>query len=173
MAAKMLILLRHAKSSWDDAAVPDFDRPLNARGRRDAPRMGRWLAARGLQPDHVLCSAATRTRETWALVAPAFAAGTPITFSQALYLAEPAGLIAAVRAVPRPVRALLVIGHSPGLEDVAARLVQDGSEAARAAMAAKFPTAAAAVITFNIDAFAALAERQGTLMEFMVPRRLP
>ena len=68
---KLLTLLRHAKSDWGDPGLADFDRPLNERGRSDAPRMGKWMAVSGFVPDTVLCSTAVRTRETWALVAPA------------------------------------------------------------------------------------------------------
>jgi phosphohistidine phosphatase len=171
MAGSRLILLRHAKSSWDSPAMADFDRPLNNRGRRDAPRIGRWLAANGGRPDRVLCSPAARTRATWELVAPWLAEPIPTTFRKALYLAEAEQLLAAVRAVPKVTRRLLLIGHNPGIAELAVDLIGSGDAAARAHLATKFPTAAAAIIDFE-TAFADIDLGSGRLVAFVTPKSI-
>jgi phosphohistidine phosphatase len=173
MSKKTVILLRHAKSAWDDPSAADIDRPLNERGRRDAPRMGRWLVGNGLEPDQVLCSTAVRTRETWDLIAPCFRSAPPVSYRKSLYLAEPPTLLAEIRRVPAATRTLLLLGHNPGLELLAQVLVAQGDAEVRAALAEKFPTAAAAVIAFEDTTFADIAPDIGRLVAFMAPKRLP
>src|SRR3982750_658971 len=96
---RRLILLRHAKSDRS-TSVEDRDRPLNARGRASAPRVGAWLAEQKLIPDVVVCSTAARTQETWKLLAPSIPKSVRVRFEQALYLAEPDEILAVVRALP-------------------------------------------------------------------------
>lgn len=164
---KRLILMRHAKSSWDDARVPDHDRPLNERGRRDAPRIGAWLAARGLTPEAALVSTAARTRETWALLGPAFVE-VPMTPRRDLYHATPDEILRALRAAPE-VRSLLVLGHQPGIGACAARLP---AAPPRDAAFVKYPTAATAVIDLDADAWDAVDWGRGALAHFIVPAAL-
>jgi phosphohistidine phosphatase len=154
---RKLVLLRHAKSAWPEG-VPDHDRPLAPRGRRDAPVMGRWLRAAGGVPDLVLCSTARRTRETWELAQPALKATPQVGFERRVYEAPAAQLLGLVHGVPPAVRTLLIIGHAPGIPDLALMLagtappaIGDAAggavpPAAVARMNAKFPTAAIAVI---------------------------
>src|SRR3546814_4108799 len=96
---RLLCLLRHAKSSWDDPGLADFDRPLAPRGRAAAPRIGAWIAAQGLCPDVVLCSPALRTRQTWELVAPACGGSARVDHRRSIYEAPPAHLSAALAGV--------------------------------------------------------------------------
>jgi len=119
---KTLILLRHAKSSWDDPGLDDHDRPLNKRGRRDAPRMGRLLRDEKVLPDVVLCSTAERARETAEAVAEASGFSGETRFLRALYLAGPAEILAALRAVETGVPTAMVVGHNPGIEELLAVL---------------------------------------------------
>lgn len=142
---KTLYLLRHAKSSWDDPGLDDFDRPLAKRGREAAARIGRLMADRGWVPDLALVSPALRARDTWEGVAPAFAAPVETRFEPALYLAAPDDILALLRALPDAPQSVVLVGHNPGLEQCAALLAGGGSDPEPLArMTAKFPTAALA-----------------------------
>ena len=172
-----LTLLRHAKSSWEEP-LDDFDRPLAPRGEKAAPEIGAALAERGLRPDLILCSGALRARETLALVlAPLGAPAPEVIYDDALYMAAPGTLLRRVQTIasgfPRDApRHLMLVGHNPGFEELALLLVGSGSAEDRARLAAKFPTAATAVITFNVDSWAAIAPGTGRLEHFLTPKRL-
>ncbi|TIN30428.1 MAG: histidine phosphatase family protein [Mesorhizobium sp.] len=147
---KQLLLLRHAKSSWDDPDLHDFDRPLAERGVKAARLMGRELAARGWLPDLALVSAALRTRDTWRLVAAELPAHPQIVFAKALYDASAADILSQIRQAEPSGGSLLVIGHNPGLQDLAGLLAGPGSETnARKKLDEKFPTAALARFVFE------------------------
>ena len=149
---KHLLLLRHAKSSWDDPGLADFDRPLSGRGLKAAPLVGRELASRGWLPDLALVSPALRTRETWRLVASEWPMGVPAEFVEALYDATAADILAAVGTASAATNTVLVLGHNPGLEEFARRLSgsqSDGSAVNR--LAEKFPTAALARFVVGSD----------------------
>ncbi|HEX6610982.1 MAG TPA: histidine phosphatase family protein [Hyphomicrobiaceae bacterium] len=167
-----LYLFRHAKSAWDDPSLADFDRPLATRGESAAPAMAAYMKAKGLQPDLVLCSAARRTRDTWALMAGTL--GQPrTTYLDEIYEAEPSALATTIRRAPSDARRLMLIGHNPGLEDLAHGLIASGDRDGRKALAEKFPTAALAVIDFDIETWRDLAPATGRLTLFMTPKRLP
>ena len=151
-----LILLRHAKSSWDEPGLADFDRPLAKRGRRAAPIAGAEMARRGWLPDLALVSPAKRARQTWkragkALAAAAGAKQAPeVRFAEALYMAAPEAILALLHAVPDNTRSVVVVGHNPGLEELAVLLAGPGSDAAALdSVRARFPTAALARLTFD------------------------
>jgi phosphohistidine phosphatase SixA len=144
-AVRRLLLFRHAKSSWKDSSLDDFDRPLNTRGRVAAPRMASWLVEQGYLPDLVLCSAAKRARETWDLASPAFPSPPRLSVEPDLYMASPARIQELVRLTDPAVETLLVIGHNPGLEQLASSLIGDNDTAAARQLRHKFPTAAVAV----------------------------
>ncbi len=144
MATRCLILLRHAKSDWDSGAASDFERPLSARGRRDAPRMGRWLQFNGLRPDTVCCSSATRTRETLRL------AGSELDLSVAeiqfvgdLYLANESEIVAIAEEELRHAQCVMLVGHNPGFEMALLHYCPDVDTPADGKL---MPTATAAVI---------------------------
>lgn len=147
---RRLILMRHAKSGWDDPDLPDHDRPLSPRGRLAAVLMGAWLAEQGLAPDHALVSSSLRTVESWDRLRQGGGFDAPATVTPALYLAEPEAALAVLRAAPPTARTLLMLGHEPGATGLLRRL-SDGSESAGARRAyEKFPTGAAAVL--EVDA---------------------
>ncbi|TPM34087.1 histidine phosphatase family protein [Mesorhizobium sp. B2-2-2] len=147
---KQLLLLRHAKSSWDDPNLPDFDRPLAGRGLKSARLIGRELAARGWLPDRALVSPALRTRETWRLVDAELPAHPRVAFSDALYEASATDILGQIRHVDSSNDSLLVVGHNPGLQDLAKQLAGPGSEAkARRRLEGKFATAAFARLVFE------------------------
>lgn len=160
-----LILMRHAKSSWDDPTVADHDRPLNRRGKEAARRMGAWLVEQGLAIDAVLCSTAVRAQETWRRMAKEFATPPPMRSVAELYLCEAPSFAPILATTESSVRSLLVIGHNPGLEDWLAVLVGKHE---------KFPTAAVAVIDVPIKDWSQLTdETRGQLRHLWRPRELP
>lgn len=167
-----LILFRHAKSSWDDRAQADVDRPLNARGRQAAPLMGRYLADAGLVPERVLCSSAVRTRETAALALAELPEAAAPEYYDALYLAAPHRLLAEIQRVPGTVRRLMLIGHNPGIHELAVELVGRGSASDRKRLLEKFPTAGVAVIRFEVTAWNRVKSGAGELIAFVTPRSL-
>lgn len=165
--AKKLILTRHAKSSWDDPAMADHDRPLNDRGRAAAADLGQWLASRGHVPDEVLCSDALRTRKTWSGIAPALP-GTPIlTLKPALYHAGPDVMLAVLRHAQADT--VMMIGHNPGIAEFAQRLL---ARPPANPEFQRYPTGATVVASFEIDSWADAAFGQGALRDFIVPREI-
>jgi phosphohistidine phosphatase len=123
MTPRRLILMRHAKSSWESDAPTDHDRPLNARGRRDAPRVAARLAELGWAPELILSSDAQRTRETCQLLRAALPDPVlPVEFLPTLYLGGVQELRACVRELPDRCRTVLVLGHNPGWEEAASWL---------------------------------------------------
>ena len=169
---KQLLLLRHAKSSWDDPDLIDFDRPLSGRGLKAAPLVGRELASQGWLPDLALVSPALRSRDTWRLVSAELPAKTPAKFVQALYEASAADVLAKVRQANAATSSLLVLGHNPGLEEFARRLAGAGSDAAALKkLEEKFPTAALARFVFDGD-WARLALGDARLTHCVWPKDL-
>lgn len=169
---KQLAILRHAKSSWADAGVDDFDRPLNDRGRKAARRIGEELAVRDLHFDLVLASSAARVRETIAGAGEKFAFGPDVRFDDELYAAGEDLLLAVIRAVPEKIHSALIVGHNPGLEQVIATLTRDDPAGHRDRVATKFPTAALAVIEFQLEQWEQIGPGSGTIVELILPREL-
>ena len=120
---KTILIMRHAKSSWDDSSLRDFDRPLNKRGRRDAPAMGRYLSDLDLVPDYVVSSPAKRAKETVELVSKAIGADLPsVNFDEDLYYDGVEAYIEAIRSAPKESCIVLVAGHNPTIEQAVAKL---------------------------------------------------
>ncbi|MDQ6434329.1 histidine phosphatase family protein [Mesorhizobium sp. LHD-90] len=139
---KTLLLLRHAKSSWEDAGLADFDRPLAPRGIQAAPRMARELVWRGWLPDAAMVSPALRTRQTWDLVAAELPDPPKPGFAEGIYEASADGLLTEIRKAPKAADTLLVLGHNPALEDFSGLLASADSESgALTRLREKFPTA--------------------------------
>ena len=149
-----LILLRHGKAEAEAPSGQDFDRPLAERGRRDAALTARSLVEAGISPDLVLVSPAARTWQTWEALAPCFP-GARVERASMLYHIEPDALLALVRKEGADARAVMVVGHNPGLGLLAAALAQDSAAPPqlKSRLSLGFPTAAAAVIDFEPPAF--------------------
>jgi phosphohistidine phosphatase len=180
------MLLRHAKSEWPD--VPDHERPLAKRGRRDAPRVGRWLRDHGYLPDVVVCSSARRARETWELAAAQLGASPVVRFEPRAYDVGALSLLYLLRELPGSCRAALLIGHNPAIEDLAESLAGPPAEpqagqarqaapapqvgqAAPARQDLRFPTAAVAVFEFTGD-WPRLTPGRARLLAFTAPADL-
>ena len=163
---KTLILARHAKSSWNHPELSDHDRPLNKRGRQDAPRMGVHLAAHYPAPQRIVSSSAARARTTAEVLAQAF--GRPrqdIQVLPTLYLADVATLLAVARDLPDALHTVMLVGHNPGMTDCLNRLAAAGID--------NLPTCGVARIGFDLDHWADLQPAQGRLLSLDVPKALP
>ncbi len=168
---RQLLLLRHAKSAWDDAGIPDRDRALNARGRRAADRMRQAMRELGLAPDLVLVSPAKRTLETLEALEPWD--DTPLIEPlETLYLASEANLLAALRDVAETVRSVLLIGHNPGMHDLAMTLARGwpAGEAMRG-LAKGYPTGTLAEFTLA-GPWREIGPGAGRLVRFVTPKSL-
>lgn len=158
---KTLLLMRHAKSSWKDTELPDMERPLNKRGKNDAPMIGKLIFERELVPQCVLCSTALRARQTAEELVNQSGFKGDVQYLDALYLAEPGIYLEALNTLPDEMERVLVIGHNPGIEG----LVQILS-----GVVESLPTAALACISLPIQSWKELnSETQGELMELWRP----
>ena len=162
-----LILIRHAKSAWDDPLADDHARVLNDRGRRSATAIGQWLAERGHVPDICLCSDAARTRETWDRIAAELPGPVPLRQMAELYHAGSQRLLGILRRASAETVAL--VGHNPGIGDLANAVLRDRASHPRFG---DYPTGATAVIDFDVEDWAEVGLRSGALVDFVVPREL-
>lgn len=162
-----LLLIRHAKSDWSGPSLPDHERPLNARGRRDAPRMGQWIADQGLAPAEALCSDATRTRETLALMLPLWPAPPRLDHRRELYHATPEAMLAVLEGAEA--EAVALVGHNPGIGRLAASLVRRAPDHPRWD---DFPTCAVAALSFEAPDWPSLPPGTGEMLAFAVPADL-
>lgn len=159
---KLLTLLRHAKSSWKDEDLSDHDRPLNRRGRADAPRMARRLLERSVEPDIILCSTALRARETLSLFTDICAlAEHQIEYVDGLYLASASKLASVIAGAPGQCSHLMVVAHNPGLEDLLMQVTSRDD--------LTMPTCAMAQIRLASDEFNLAASPE--LLWFDYPKR--
>jgi phosphohistidine phosphatase len=168
---KRLLLLRHAKSSWADPEQRDFDRPLNDRGLKAAKAMGAYMKSAFAQPETVVCSPAVRTRATLDLLREG--SGWPLSarFDERIYMAVTDTLLEIVHSLPENAETALVIGHNPGLEDLALLLTGTAQEADRAALAEKYPTGALCVLEAQGD-WSAFKRKACHLERFIWPKAL-
>ena len=164
-----LYLLRHAKSSWSDPTLSDHDRPLAPRGQRDAKRIAKHLVRAGIEPGLVLCSTAVRARETLELVQTGLGAATKVSFETELYAVSCRELLERIHTVPEEVTSLMLIGHNPGLHDLARALTSTGLELDR--LRAKFPTAALATLALPTS-WRLVSEADALLAAYVVPKQL-
>ena len=169
---KTLTLLRHAKSGWDDEVKRDFDRPLNAKGRRAATAMGRHLKGLGVAFDHVVASPALRAAETLDGFAAGYGALPDVKPDRRVYLASAPMLLDVVHELPPAAERVLLIGHNPGLEELVLLLTPDEDGPFRDAVEEKYPTASAAELRFDVTDWRDIAAGAGELARFVRPRDL-
>ncbi|TCP60405.1 phosphohistidine phosphatase [Rhodovulum bhavnagarense] len=162
-----LILVRHAKSGWDDPLQDDHDRVLNPRGRDAAPRIGTWLATRGYRPAEVVSSTARRTLETWERMAPLLGEGTVMRRDPGLYHAGAERMLETLNGCA--VSPVLMLGHNPGIADFAARLLRKPPDSPRFA---RYPTCATLIADFDTDDWSMVAFGTGTVIDFITPKDL-
>jgi phosphohistidine phosphatase len=167
----ILILTRHAKSDWGSGARDDHDRPLNERGRRDAPRIGAWLVSRGYVPESVAVSTARRTRETWAMLSSAFPAPLPetrVVFSDALYHADPEAILGHIHAARTGCH--MIVGHNPGIAVAAHALCRTPPAHPRFGT---YPTGATLVLETAEADWSGVEWQTARVLDFVTPHDLP
>lgn len=170
---KTILLLRHAKSAWNDARLDDHERPLSGRGERAAKAMADHIALQEPRPDLILCSTSMRTRQTLApLLKRLEGPAPPISLENGLYLASEAMLLAHLRAVPDNVSTVLLIAHNDGIGQLAEALAGDGPADALAKLREKYPTGALATLRVPDGPWRDLAPGSAELVAFMRPRDL-
>lgn len=169
-----LFVLRHAKSSWNEADLRDFDRPLANRGLKAAPKMGELLRAERIAPDFILCSTSRRTRETLGLILPYLSGEARILMEDSVYEAgSESDLVDRLRRLPADIRRAMVIGHNPVMQDLTTFLCETArTPADLTAVSEKFPTGALAAIDLGDTPWPALTAGCGTLARFIRPRDL-
>jgi len=161
---KTLLLMRHAKSSWKDASLADHERPLNKRGRQDAPLMGHVLVDRELLPQKILCSSAVRARQTAEALRETASYPSEIDYLDRLYMAEADEYLNVLRELPDDLERVMVIGHNPGMETLL-QLLSGRIEA--------LPTAVIAHLVLPISQWAQLSSTtEGELVEIWRPKEL-
>ncbi|MCK1652594.1 histidine phosphatase family protein [Bradyrhizobium sp. 149] len=174
---RRLLLLRHAKTETDAPSGRDQDRHLDDRGQRDAAQLGDWIAAHPPFPETVLVSHAVRARQTWDIAWEAMkdrVAAPQVEILPELYGADPAQILETIRTatVPADPKQLLLIGHNPGMHEVALMLMGGGDPASAKAIADNLPTAGLAIFDFDVKDWGDVAYRRGKLVQFVSPRLL-
>jgi phosphohistidine phosphatase len=161
---KTLILVRHAKSSWEDRGLPDHERPLNARGQRDAPIMGERLADRGLEVDRIVSSSAIRALTTAEIIAEALGLSAhDIVVDDRLYLADPQTLLEVVDELEEYLDCVMMFGHNPGMTDLANMLAPRHFD--------YVPTCGVVELRYEIDAWADVGEVDPAGVSFDYPKK--
>jgi phosphohistidine phosphatase len=164
-----LLLVRHAKSAWDDPSLVDHDRPLAPRGEKAVRRLREYLTRSEYRPDVVLCSSSRRTVDTLEGIRAALPKRARIDVVDELYLADADTLVTLLRAIGAEVGCAMLVGHNPGLEDLAALLAGAGDAGLRTQLAAKFPTGSLVALSFD-GAWANLGAGAARIDALFVPR---
>ena len=161
---KTVLVLRHAKSSWNQTGLSDHDRPLNSRGQKAAPRIGQLIYEEDLIPDVILSSTARRASDTADLVAEASGFAGEVAYLEDFYHAWPSDYVDALRNLSDDIESAMIVGHNPGMELLLEELTGESE---------RFPTAALAVIHLPIAYWSQLNdETEGELVRLWLPREL-
>jgi phosphohistidine phosphatase len=172
MTMRRLLLFRHAKAERSHAGTEDKSRKLIDRGRADAAKVGSYMASHALLPDQVLTSPSARTRETWKFAGAAFRPPLAATQVEALYAASAHAILGLVKGTGPAIHTLLVIGHNPGLHELAVMLIASGDVEARERLKEKLPTSGLVIIDFAFDDWSRLHSQCGRLERFVTPKSL-
>jgi len=167
---RTVILLRHGKSSWSDSSVADIDRPLAPRGERASRRIAKYMRRKGIRPALVLCSPALRTRQTLEAIEPSLGKRCTVELVPQLYAASERELLEQLQALPESVSSVMLIGHNPGLHNLAVVLASRGADLPQ--LEEKFPTGGLATLIVHSKSWAALSPGDAELIDYAVPRYL-
>lgn len=172
MTMHRLLLFRHAKAERPEPGMEDRARKLIERGRKDAAKIGGYMASHALIPDWVIVSPSARTQETWKFAASAFRPAPTAGSVDRLYNAAPHDILEVIRKTPATARTLLVVGHNPGLHELALMLIASGDIETRERLREKLPTSGLVIIDFTPDDWGKLHSRSGRLERFITPKSL-
>lgn len=167
---RTIILLRHGKSSWSDPTLADLDRPLAPRGERASGRIAKYIRQKKIRPSLVLYSPSLRTRQTLEAIESSLGKRSVVELEPQLYAASEGELLQRLQALPESVDSVMLIGHNPGLHDLARALASRGADLPK--LEQKFPTAALATLVVDSDSWAALRRGDAELVDYVVPRQL-
>ena len=168
--SRTVILLRHGKSSWSDSTLADIDRPLAPRGERASRELAKYIRRKRIRPALVLCSSALRTRQTLEAVEASLGKRCVVEVVPQLYAASEQELLERLQALPEPVSSVMLIGHNPGLHDLALVLASQGAYLPQ--LEEKFPTGALATLVARSTSWSALSPGDAELVDYVVPRQL-
>jgi phosphohistidine phosphatase len=167
---RTVVLLRHGKSSWSDSTLADIDRPLAPRGERASRKLAKYIRRKRIQPALVLCSPSLRTRQTLEAVEASLGKRCVVEVVPQLYVASEQELLEQLQALPESVSSVMVIGHNPGLHNLALVLASRGADLTH--LEEKFPTGALATLVVRTEGWAALGPCTAELVDYVVPRQL-
>jgi phosphohistidine phosphatase len=165
---RTVFLLRHAKSDWSDPTLADIDRPLAPRGERAAKKIAGYVRRKRIQPALILCSPSVRTRRTLEAIEPSLGRNCIVEFVPALYAASRQELLRQLQALPDSVASVMLIGHNPGLQELALALASRGADLPR--LEEKLPTGALATLVADCQSWTALKPGDAELVDYAVPR---
>jgi phosphohistidine phosphatase len=168
--SRTVILLRHGKSSWSDSTLADIDRPLAPRGERASRKVAKYMRRKRIQPTLVLCSPSLRTRQTLEAVESSLGKRCAVEVVPQLYTASEQELLERLQALPESARSVMLIGHNPGLHNLALVLASRGADLPQ--LEEKFPTGALATLVVRSESWAALSPGEAELVEYLLPRQL-
>lgn len=169
-SSRTVILLRHGKSSWSESTLADIDRPLAPRGERAARKLAKYIRRKRIRPALVLCSPALRTRQTLEAVQASLGKRSVVEIVPQLYAASKQELLERLQALPERVSSVMLIGHNPGLQDLALGLASRGAYLPQ--LEEKFPTGALATLVVRSESWSALRPGEAELVDYVVPRQL-
>jgi len=167
---RTVFLLRHAKSSWADSTLSDIERPLAPRGERAAQKIAAYVRKRKIRPTLVLCSPSVRTRRTLEAIRPSLGKKCAVEFRSALYGASSEELLRQLQALHDSVASAMLVGHNPGLQELALALAAHGPDVPR--LEETFPTGALATLVVDCESWRALKTGEAELVDYVVPRDL-
>ncbi len=167
---RTVILLRHGKSSWSDSTLADIDRPLAPRGERASRKLAKYMRRKRIQPALVLCSPSLRTRQTLEAIESSLGKRCAVEVVPQLYAASEQELLERLQALPESVSSVMLIGHNPGLHNLALVLASRGADLPR--LEEKLPTGALATLVVHSESWTTLSPGEAELVEYVVPRQL-
>lgn len=170
---KKLLLLRHAKSDWNDFTLEDHERPLNERGKRNASQIGRYMADHNLTPDMIFCSTAIRTRETLGLILEETPLTCPIEFRPDIYEATSRALMDIIKSCPDKYHHIMLVGHNPAMQYLGLELSNNLDGKHRQQLEKHLPTGTLQCHTLNLDSFESVSENSSILDRLIRPKTLP
>jgi phosphohistidine phosphatase len=167
---RTVVLLRHGRSSWSDSTLADIDRPLAPRGERASRKLAKYMRRKRIQPALVLCSSSLCTRKTLEAVESSLGECCAIEVVPQLYAASEQELLERLQAVPESVSSVMLVGHNPGLHNLALVLASRGADLPK--LEEKFPTGALATLVVHGESWTALGPGEAELVDYVVPRQL-